>query len=106
MIGVETFIADWESIMESLPRTVIGTYVTFTYLDEPSRFEDNMAIYVSLAISGAKLCYTVLKILISGGHQAGKEGWWRDDDDQYLLRRKRCMRGTIIGGHKQRRKPL
>ena len=81
MIGVETFIADWESIMESLPQTVIGTYVAFTYLDEPSRFEDNMAIYVSLAISGAKLCYTVLKILISGGHQAGKEGWWRDDGD-------------------------
>ena len=60
--------------MESLQQTAIGTYVTFTYLDEPSPFEDNMAIYVSLAISGDKLCYTVLKILINGRHQAGKEG--------------------------------
>ena len=79
LIGIQEFIADWESVMESLPQTVIGTYVTFTYLSSPSAIEDNMLIYVSLCISGAKLCYTVVKILIRGGHQAGAVGSWRDD---------------------------
>ena len=67
------FISTWESIMESAPQTIIGTYVTFTYLNDITTFNtDNAIILISLIISAGQLVYTVVKLVLAGGHKAGE----------------------------------
>lgn len=70
-IGV--FIGTWESIMESFPQTIIGSYVTFKYLNDTAIFNTDTAIIViSLIISAFKLLHTVIKLVLAGGHKVGE----------------------------------
>lgn len=67
------FISTWEAIMESAPQTIIGTYVTFTYLNDITVFNtDNAYIVISLIFSACKLLYTVIKLVLDRGHKAGE----------------------------------
>ena len=98
VIGIEEFIADWESILESLPQTAIGTYVTFKYLGWPPSIAESMIIYVSLCFSSGKLCYTIMKLINTKGHRGGTTVMVWDEFFHHNSANSKAIRDRIVHG--------
>ena len=65
--GAAMLLADWETIFESFPQSIIGSVVYVMYLESSSDF-DTAVIGLSVIISLVKLIYTVFNICKNNGH--------------------------------------
>ena len=70
--SIRTFLSDWESILESLPQTIITTVVQIKYTLTFDSFNLISLIFSSISLSG-----TIIKVLVNGGHVAGFTSDWK-----------------------------
>lgn len=70
--SIRLFLGDWESILESLPQTIITTVVQIRYTLTFNSFN-----LISLIFSSISLAATIIKVLVNGGHVAGFTSDWK-----------------------------